>query len=122
MIWQSLVALTWTPLYTFGMTAILRGFGLSWPACLRGWLMRWLASCFGTALAGAIVMSWPDCVIAIGYAAGAVIVWWLNRRKRKRAPRSYGAKSAALVAALARRAREALKPHPLLRPVPGGPR
>jgi hypothetical protein len=50
----------------------------------------------------------------------AVFLWWLSRRRRKRAPRAYGAKSRALVAAVVARMRETLKPRPILRPVPGG--
>jgi len=59
-------------------------------------------------------------------AAVAVFVMWdlwrRHRRRRDRAPRTYGAKSRARVAALARKAREAFRPRPVLRPVPGGAR
>ena len=48
--------------------------------------------------------------------------WIRNNRKRrkKRAALALGAKSRARVAALVRKAREAVKPKPVLRPVPGG--
>lgn len=62
-------------------------------------------------------------VLAVITGTGAVIaawLWWKNRRRRKdRAARSMGAKSRALVAALVRKAREAARPRPVLRPVPG---
>lgn len=47
--------------------------------------------------------------------------WWRKRKRRKRtSPKALGAKSRALVAALVRRAREAARPRPVLRPLPGG--
>lgn len=52
----------------------------------------------------------------------ALAVWWWKRRKRKRAAGLVGTKSRALVAALVRRAREAARPRPVLRPQPGGAR
>ena len=50
--------------------------------------------------------------------------WWRNRRNRKRRKVAalLGAKSRALRDALVRKAREAAKPKPVLRPVPGGAR
>jgi hypothetical protein len=58
-------------------------------------------------------------------ANGALAVWcawmWFRRRRnRKRAMQALGYKSAALLAALARRAREAAQPRPVLRPSPQG--
>lgn len=50
----------------------------------------------------------------------ALLLWW-QRRRRDRAPRAYGAKSRALIAALVRKTREAARPRPVLRPVPQGP-
>jgi hypothetical protein len=58
---------------------------------------------------------------AAGSAANislAAFLWWLSRRRRKRAPRSYGAKSRALIAAMVARMRESLRPRPVLRPAP----
>lgn len=48
--------------------------------------------------------------------------WWRKRKRkrRKRSPKALGAKSRALIAALVRRAREAARPRPVLRPQPGG--
>jgi LPXTG-motif cell wall-anchored protein len=58
-------------------------------------------------------------VYALGGAANALLaafLWWLSRRRRKRAPRSYGAKARALLAAIVSKAREVAKPRPVLRP------
>ena len=51
-------------------------------------------------------------------ALWCLIDWWRDRRKRKRALRALGAKSRALLAALARKAREVAQPRPVLRPAP----
>jgi len=78
-----------------------------------------LAGCAFWIAAGIV---WPDWVlVAIGVlaAANATRRW---RRRRKRAPRSYGAKSRALIAAMVARMRESLRPRPVLRPAPGGAR
>jgi hypothetical protein len=45
---------------------------------------------------------------------------WRGRRRGKRAPRAYGAKSRALLAALVARAREAARPRPVPRLRPDG--
>jgi len=64
-----------------------------------------MASCEGASLAAGI----------------AAWLWWRHRR-RNRAPKTYGAKTKAIIAAMVRRAREAAQPRPVLRPVPGGAR
>ena len=59
---------------------------------------------------------------AVACAAGAALYAWLwqrTRKRRDRAPRAYGLKSRARLPALAARAREALIPRRVLRPVPG---
>lgn len=48
----------------------------------------------------------------------ALIFWWWRRRKGKRSPKAMGAKSRALIAAMVKRAREAARPRPVLRPLP----
>src|SRR6266851_2375234 len=50
-------------------------------------------------------------------AAWYAWLWWRNRRRRDRAPRSYGQKSRDRLAALIARYRKAARPRPLLRPV-----
>ena len=52
----------------------------------------------------------------------AWLAWKRWRRHRKRAAALLGAKSRALRDALVRKAREAAKPRPVLRPVPGAAR
>jgi hypothetical protein len=64
--------------------------------------------------------SWLLC--AANAVCAVVCAWklWRGRRRRKRAPRAYGAKSRALIARLVRKAREAARRRPVLRPVPQG--
>lgn len=66
--------------------------------------------------------NWLNALWFAVCAAANVWNWWDCRRKkrRKRAPRAYGAKSRALIAAIVAKARAAAKPRPVLRPVPGG--
>lgn len=53
-------------------------------------------------------------------ACFAAWLWWRNRKRRDRAPRSYGYKARAALAALVAKARESARPRPVLRPAPGG--
>jgi hypothetical protein len=112
-----------------------------WPpvwGALDSYLMRALGHLRGTVTSNAYRM-WAllGCVCAvIDFATSAwllglasagsgligAFLWWRDRRRRKRAPRAYGAKSAALLAALVAKARAAAKPRTVLRPVPGGAR
>ena len=57
-------------------------------------------------------------------AVTAWVAWrlWRKRKNRKRALDALGAKSRALRDALVRKARDAARPRPVLRPVPGGAR
>ena len=86
----------------------------SWPAVFCGWT--------GSAVYGTCYLAthgqWLWALAAGANAGLAIFLWWRRGRRRKRAPRAYGAKSRALVAALARKAREAAIPRPVLRPVP----
>jgi hypothetical protein len=59
-------------------------------------------------------------LVSFGNGVIPLILWWLNRRRRKRSPKLAGAKSRARLAALVRKSREAAKPRPVLRPVPSG--
>jgi membrane protein implicated in regulation of membrane protease activity len=93
-----------------------------WRATARS---RWPSGFFGTWIGGSAGLTFGavvtgDWITMIGGPLNliiAVIAWWLSRRKRKRAPRSYGAKSRALLARITAGAREAGKPR-VLRPVP----
>lgn len=51
-----------------------------------------------------------------------ILLLWLSRRRRKRAPKLIGAKARALIAAMVAKVRESAKPRPVLRPMPGGAR
>jgi hypothetical protein len=65
---------------------------------------------------------WPVAAANLTVAVIAAWWWWWGRfrRRRQRAPRAYGAKSRARIAALTRRARETARPRPVRRPAPQG--
>lgn len=78
---------------------------------------------FALAAAGSFVAGAQANGAICGIAALiAACEWWRKRRGRKRAPRSYGYKAKASIAALARKAREAAWPRPVPRLAPGGAR
>jgi hypothetical protein len=101
------------PMVCCGLAATLR-------RRLRLGLWLYIA-CNGTVAAGAVIgRSWP---LAAGNLAVVIVAAWMLwhlRRRRKRAPRAYGAKSLARIAALTRRARETARPRPVRRPAPQG--
>jgi membrane protein implicated in regulation of membrane protease activity len=66
--------------------------------------------------------AWQWSILNFATAAVVAWLWWRRRKRRRRARDAIGAKSRALRDALVRRAREAAKPRPVLRPVPGGVR
>lgn len=76
----------------------------------RGLYLGWIYGAMLEAIAYAIEGAWVWSLVCYGNAALALFLWWLSRRRRKRAPRHYGAKSKAMLAALVRRAREAVRP------------
>ncbi|HXJ24450.1 MAG TPA: hypothetical protein VNH17_02060 [Streptosporangiaceae bacterium] len=98
-----------------GLAAV---FKMAWRS--YNFYFGWLCGCLGGAIGFASGGGWPWMAADLANAGLAAVLWWLSRRRRKRAPRAYGAKSRALVEALVRRAREAARPRPVLRPVPGG--
>jgi membrane protein implicated in regulation of membrane protease activity len=65
---------------------------------------------------------WQWSILSFAVAAVMAWLWWHRRKRRKRAGDALGAKSRALRDALIRRTRQAAKPRPVLRPVPGGVR
>ena len=93
---------------------------LGWRA--SGAVSGWLSSSVSLMIISPFQHDWGMFACAAASFATALAVWWWKRKRRDRAPKMYGAKSRALVAALVRRAREAAKPRPVLRPVPGGAR
>jgi hypothetical protein len=86
----------------------LAPFCLTWAACAAG------------ALLGNVLASGWGAASGAGLSLTIALAFWWFRRRRKRAPRSYGAKSRALIAALVRRMRETATPRPVHRPVPQG--
>jgi hypothetical protein len=113
-------ALLWPPFWAtlFTLIATLLRLHLAGPCFPFGWF----AGGFGVTLAYLVVPHWLLACIGIGHMAFGAWLWWLDRRKRKRAPALAGAKSRARIAALVRKAREAGRPRKVLRPVPGGAR
>jgi membrane protein implicated in regulation of membrane protease activity len=65
---------------------------------------------------------WQWSILSFAMAAVLAWLWWHRRKRRRRAQAALGAKSRALRDALVRRTREAAKPRPVLRPVPGSVR
>jgi hypothetical protein len=118
----------WSILWAAGMG--VTSFG--WAQLIRSWFFHGgkdaehrsnlLFGVGGTMLTAWSLLAHQSPLLTAWCAVNGILgfwFWWRNRRNRKRAPRAYGAKSAALLAALVKRAREAAKPRPVLRPVPG---
>ena len=115
------------------MSALIWGlFGAGWGLQAAAWLRVidrfWAAAVFAVACAISAAASaatgdsfgtWLSLACAVINAIGAWF-WW-NRRKRRRAPRTLGAKSRARIAAMVTRMRQRPS-RPALRPVPGGAR
>ena len=90
---------------------------------LRGSMSAFYCGWIVSAIVGGVYLlaegEHPVWTVIAGANAGlAAYLWWRKRKRRKRAPRAYGAKSRALVQALVRRAREQARPRPVLRPLP----
>jgi hypothetical protein len=74
-------------------------------------------------LGSALQSRWGSAAVNGALAAFLAWLWWRQRRKdRKRTLGLAGYKARAALAALVRKAREASKPRPVLRPIPGGAR
>ena len=81
-----------------------------------------LANLTGCAAFG-LLHWWPLMASAAFFGFLFAWDWWRKGRKRKRNTLGMiGYKARAALAALVRKAREAAKPRPVLRPVPGGAR
>jgi len=108
-------ALAWPPTWALLWTVIRRAWRLipSWANAGYAWMCAG-----GGVVIGFILGPWPCVVIGAAHVAIGAWLWRRGRRGRRRAPRAYGAKSRALVAALVARARDASTPRPVLRPVP----
>lgn len=95
-----------------GLAATLRG---------RRRLSLWLYLAGGVTGAASDLATGAWLLLAGNVVIAVAAAWMLWRgRRRKRAPRAYGAKSRTRVAALARKAREAARPRPVRRLAPQG--
>jgi hypothetical protein len=112
-----LFAAFWPPAWAFLWPRIARRTGLGADVKTGE---AWVGGAAGAMIGCA--GDWPAFTCAAVNLLIGVWLWQRNRRKRKRAPRFYGLKSRALVAAVVRRAREAGRFRPPLRPVLGGAR
>ena len=118
-----LLATVWPP--AMGVLQYLlfrRVAGLSPRAAARMAGFWWMVAAVPQLLIDAVSGNWLPSACAVVNAGIGAWLWWRNRRRRDRAPRTYGAKSRARVAALARKAKQAARPSPVLRPVLGGAR
>ena len=115
MIWNLLCATVLPPFCSFA-------WGKVWLLRHRSWNFYggWMSSAIGGAIGWALSGSWGLVALDAANALLAVFLWWLSRRRKRRAPRAYGVKTKLLIAAMVARMREALKPRPALRPAPGG--
>lgn len=74
------------------------------------------------AVAFAGIHDWPWVAMCATFAAAATWDWWRRGGRRKRAPGLAGYKARAALARLGRRARQAGRRRPALRPALGGTR
>jgi hypothetical protein len=117
------VAIAWLALFLAG------GFMAIWGQC-RLWrrVNRLYSPCLcianmASGLGSALQSHWGSAAVNGALAAFLAWLWWRQRRKdRKRALGLAGYKARAALAALVRKAREASKPRPVLRPIPGSAR
>ena len=96
-------------------------FGLLWRQVFRSRLYEgWACAGAGGVLSFGLGHQPVPAAISALQLLLAVFLWWLSRRRRKRAPKAMGAKSRALLAAVVAKMRERTRPRPVLRPAPGG--
>jgi hypothetical protein len=110
-------ACAWPPLWAGFWACVRRRLPVLYSPYLA-WAITAAVCVIGYGIAGEFV---PAAISAF-HVMLALVLWWLSRRRRKRAPKLAGAKSRALLAAVVAKLRESLKPRPVLRPVPGGAR
>jgi hypothetical protein len=95
---------------------------IGWCVCVLWWrgTHRVAGYVLGIAISAycTVVNPWPANAVNAACVLILAASWWRHRRRRDRAPRFYGAKSRARVAALLTKARTALKPWPALKPAP----
>jgi hypothetical protein len=82
-------------------------------------IRSWLSGCVGGASGCIWAHDWSAWGLgALISALVALAIWWWRRRKRRNVAALIGAKSRALRDAIVRKAREAARPRPVLRPAP----
>ena len=113
------IAAVWPPLGAALWIAALRSLRTT-AGALANLYLYWVSAAAVVVICALFAGLWLWAGVATANGAVAVFLWWLSRRKRKRAPKLAGAKSKAILAALVKTMRESLKPRPVLRPVPGG--
>jgi hypothetical protein len=107
----------WPPLWGAAYARILRALGALGSSTFRNAIFRTWAIC-------GIVMGvtyfcftmWMDGGTALGSGLVGAFLWWWRKRKRRNVLAMLGAKSRALRDALVKRARQATRPSPVLRP------
>lgn len=89
-----------------------------------GWMGATLGVCglAGMDVAAVLRHNWFLTAYYTAWLLYLAWFWWRKRRNHRRAPRAYGTKSRARLAALVATLRERARPRPVLRPVPGGVR
>jgi hypothetical protein len=80
----------------------------------------WAYSAAGGVAANLAGGQWATAAAGTVGLLVALAILWRRRRGRKRAPRAFGYKGRALLAALVASLRQSLRPRPVLRPQPGG--
>lgn len=114
-------AAIWPPMMTLSIWLLLRRSGV---LRRQDWGIPWIWFCaaMGTLIPDLVAACWP--AVAVSLPQVLLALWWFRRRRkgRRKAAALLGAKSRALRDALVRRAREAARPRPVLRPVPQGAR
>ena len=81
--------------------------------------VSWGCGGAGMAAGSALDRDWSGVAGGLLSAAVALVGWWWSRRRRDRARKLAGAKGRVVLAAMAARLREAGKPRPALKPIPG---
>lgn len=109
------LATAWPPLGAALWCGTCRTLGLR-MTFYGGWVSIAAVVMFCALFAG----QWLWAGVAAADALIAAILWWLSRRRKRRAPKLAGAKSKAILAAVVRTMRERSRPRPVFRPQPQG--
>lgn len=113
------MVIAWPPLCALISPSLLRLLRIPPSRSLDKVAWPWLAAATVDLAASIAAAEWLPGAVSAVQVAIAVAIWRWRNRRRDRAPRAYGAKSRALLAALVRKARETAKPRPVFRPAPG---